>query len=78
MAKQLRMTAQSKVNIEVAKSAVLEKNPSGGYFVLLNGANGSCHIENAEGKIAYSSMSIAKDAVKKHNSSLEPKLSPTI
>lgn len=71
------MTAQSKSNIEAAKSALLV--PFGdGYRVELFGTQGSAFIENADGPIVYSSMATAKSAVKKHNSNLDPSLKPTI
>ena len=72
-----RMTAQSKVNIEAATDAKLIPE-NGGYKVILTGKNGSALVENAEGPIIYSSMAIAKSAVKKHNSALNATLTPTI
>lgn len=73
-----RMTAQSKVNIVAATNAKLIPDGSG-YKVELTGKNGgSAFVENAEGPIIYSSMATAKSAVKKHNSSLNPTLVPTI
>lgn len=72
-----RMTAQSKVNIEAATDAKLLPT-AGGYQVQLIGEKGSAFVENAQGPIVYSSMSTAKDAVKKHNSTLNPSLTPTI
>jgi hypothetical protein len=72
-----RMTAQSKVNIEAAKDALLIPL-SDGYKVELIGKDGSCFVENAQGPIIYSSMATAKNAVKKHNSHLNAKLKPTI
>lgn len=72
-----RMTAQSKVNIEVATNATLLPTPNG-YQVQLTGKNGTAFVENAQGPINYSSMATAKIAVKKHNSILNPSLAPTI
>ena len=71
------MTAQSKVNIEAATDAKLIP-ASGGYQVQLTGKKGSEFVTNAAGPITYSSMATAKNAVKKHNSSLNPTLVPTI
>lgn len=74
---QLRMTAQSKVNIAAAKSAYLIPN-DGGYSVELVGNNASCMVENGAGVIVYSSMAAAKKAVTTHNHQLKPDLKPTI
>lgn len=74
-----RMTAQSKSNIHAAVDATLIPANGGGYHVELVGANGnSAYVENADGPIAYTSMSTAKTAVRKHNSALNPMLKPTI
>lgn len=72
-----RMTAQSKVNIKAASDAKLI--PTGtGYKVELIGKSNTAFVENAAGAIVYSSMAVAKTAIRTHNSTLNPELKPSI
>lgn len=71
------MTAQSKANIEAATGAYLHP-VDGGYQVELHGEHSSAFVQNSDGPITYKSMASAKNAVRKHNSGLNPNLKPTI